>query len=256
MTDKNPGTTTTTPEIEQWHCYDERLPKELPCEPPHISFMESVWERQLQAIGIAELDGNHYLAFGRRRLYAIRKGTEKKRQPHSGMIDVVIFPVKSMDEIHQLAVEENKHRSPNPISDVKAIRALLTTKSATYKSVAKALHMSEPQVKKIEAAWDGVPDWCVDAMLDGNMAMGTAKKVGKMKPDTQKKLRKQFKANENKLTLKDVSEVRAVVRTQAQAVALPTLKVKRSFFSREEIEHLAGLPENAIKLALKKLLEE
>lgn len=223
---------------EVWFVMDERLPTndKIVRTPPDDDFLNSIAEVQLQPIGICFNDQEGWkLGFGRKRILAIRKLYDEGT--HDGMIDVTIFYGLSPSDAEILSLIENNHRSVNEIGDYSVISNMLK-QGMDYKQIAHSIGIPLGTVKAIDRKWANVPKWAVDACLDGEIAPSTALEIGKVKPDTQKVLKKELN-DEGKLSAKRVKDEKKAIQNDTLVAMSPGLGFsQRDFYSRAELEEV------------------
>jgi ParB-like chromosome segregation protein Spo0J len=247
-----------------WECNDERLPKteDIMREPPESSFvMDIVDHGQLQPILMCHNDTDGwFLAFGRRRLLAIRQAFENNLM--DGKIYVRVGEGLTRNDGHTFALVENAQRSANPISDYLAIRGLLFSKEVTsYKQIADRLHVSVSYVKQADEKYAHVPTWALEGVIAGTVAQGVAIEIGKLSPPKQKEAKAILK-EKGKITGGAVRDMRRVILqdTVSQVTNLTGFETKsdglRQFFNRDELESIQSLLAEGKTAAAKKALKE
>jgi ParB-like chromosome segregation protein Spo0J len=254
--------------VDVWHCNDPRLPKteDIMREPPESSFvMDIVDHGQLQPIMMCHNDADGwFLAFGRRRLLAIRQAFENSLV--DGNVYVRIGEGLSKNDGNTFALVENAQRSGNPISDYLAIREMLFSKEfKSYEEIAQALHVSKAYVKNADEKYAHVPQWALEGVVAGNVAQGVAIAIGKLSVPKQKEAKALLK-KEGKITGGMIKDMRRAILqdTTSQVTALAGFDTKsdglRQFFNRDELlpiqELLAGSKTTLAKKALKELLDQ
>jgi len=178
-------------------------------------------------------------------LLAIRQLYEDGRS--NGDISVKIAENITVDEGHEIAIAENKERSDNPISDYLSIKDVRTTNHfATPKEIAEALNQTEAFVKNVEKQYATVPQWALDAALDGDIAPTTAVEVGKLTPDLQGKCKVTLETDK-KLTAKSVQDLKKFTKVEMYAKLQPQLDLSdndtggQDFFPRSDLIQISNL---------------
>jgi len=235
--------------VSVWDCDDERLPlsRDLIRTPPDMAFIQSMIDPgQLEPILVCFDIGSFFLAFGRRRLLAARY--IKANNLGAGKILVRVVEA-SQNDVVLFGLIENAQRNANGISDYVAIKTLLKRdKTATYKSIAKAICKTEAYVKTIDRKYAKVPDWTLEATLQGKIAETTAILVGSFRPAEQRRCRDILKEKE-KLTHEEAQGIRRFIQKEAVASMMPSLGLtsatptKQAFFPRGDIDKIAELLE-------------
>jgi len=254
--------------VDVWDCIDPRLPKteDIMREPPESSFVMNIVEHgQLQPIMMCHNDTDGwFLAFGRRRLLAIRQAFEN--QLHDGKVYVRIGEGLSKNDGNTFALVENAQRSGNPISDYLAIREMLFSKEfKSYEEIAKVLNVSKAYVKQADEKYAHVPQWALEAVIEGIVAQGVAIQIGKLSTPKQKEAKALLK-KDGKITGGTIANMRRVILqdTTSKVTVMAGFDTasngKRQFFNRDELieiqELLAGGKTAAAKKALKELLDQ
>jgi ParB/RepB/Spo0J family partition protein len=235
--------------VEIWDCDDIRLPLsgELTRTPPDMAFIQSMIDPgQLEPILVCLDAANYFLAFGRRRLLAARY----IKANNLGTGEILVRVVEAdQNNVMLFGLIENAQRNANGISDYVAIKTILERdKTATYKSIAKAICKTEAYVKTIDKKYARVPDWALEATLQGKIAETTAILVGSFRPAEQKQCRNMLK-EKDKLSHEEAQSIRRFVQKEAVASIMPSLGLtpatptKQAFFPRNNIEKIAELLE-------------
>lgn len=254
--------------VDVWDCIDPRLPKteDIMREPPESSFVMDIVEHgQLQPIMMCHNDTDSwFLAFGRRRLLAIRQAFENNLG--DGKVFVRIGEGLSKNDGNTFALVENAQRSGNPISDYLAIREMLFSKEFhSYEDIAKVLHVSKAYVKQADEKYAHVPSWALEGVIAGSVAQGVAIQIGKLSPVRQKEAKALLK-KDGKITGGTIQNMRRAILadTTSKVTSLVGFDTKtngkREFFNRDELigiqELLASGKTGAAKKALKELLDQ
>ena len=254
--------------VDVWDCIDPRLPKteDIMREPPESSFVMDIVEHgQLQPIMMCHNDTDSwFLAFGRRRLLAIRQAFENNLG--DGKVFVRIGEGLSKNDGNTFALVENSQRSGNPISDYLAIREMLFSKEFhSYEDIAKVLHVSKAYVKQADEKYAHVPSWALEGVIAGSVAQGVAIQIGKLSPVRQKEAKALLK-KDGKITGGTIQNMRRAILadTTSKVTSLVGFDTKtngkREFFNRDELigiqELLASGKTGAAKKALKELLDQ
>lgn len=245
-------------EIEVWSVDDPRLPKNeyIIREPPKPDFIESVAKVQLQPIGIAHKDDDWSLAFGRKRLLALRKAKEDGLS--DGFVDVVIFHGLGPYDSDVFALWENNQRTSNEVSDYVAIKNLLLS-GLNYKEIAKDLGLPVNSIKALDKNWARVPRWAVDACLAGKINTNTAKEVGKVKGKERQNLLQKVLKEEGKLSTNRVRETKRAIQQEIVAKLTPSMGFdvqERDMFTRIELKTILELVKNKTKKEAIAYIEE
>jgi ParB-like chromosome segregation protein Spo0J len=236
--------------IDIWHCDDPRLPKneDIMREPPESSFVNDIIENgQLQPILMChnEQDG-WFLAFGRRRLLAIRQAfaikNDKGQPMHDGNVFVRIGEGIQRNDGYIFALVENAQRNSNPISDYLAIRELLLMPgSKTFKEIATLMHVSVSYVKEADRKLCKVPTWALEGALNDTIKLSTAIGIGKFSTTKQKEVKKLY-TEKGKITGGDVKEIHRAIKNDmvAQISTLTGMTTSiddnfRQYFNRDEL---------------------
>lgn len=257
--------------IKTWKCNDPRLPPDENVfrTPPDKKFLDSIARHgQLQAIlmGHNDTDG-WFLVFGRKRLLAIRQLLEDGKG--DGDVSVKIAEGITLNEGIEISIAENRERSDNPISDYLAIKEVrATNKFATPKEIADSVNQTEAFVKNVEKNYATVPQWALDAALDGEIAPTTAIKVGKLDANLQVKCEVILKT-EKKLTATAVDDLNKFTKVEMYAKLQPQLDLSdgsdsnpdgQAFFPRSDLIQVSNLVNDGkideAKELLKNLLDE
>lgn len=241
-----------------WQLNDPRLPTNdlITRVVPEADFIASMAEGQLHPITMGcTPEGEWRLIAGRRRLLAKRILAEANGD---NTIWVAVVEGVSHVEMDSLALQENAHRSSNPISDYLAIREILQTdRNATYKTIAAQIHATAAYVKCADLKFAEVPKWALEAVLDSKMAETTAIAVGKLNKVRQKEAQQIIKET-GKLPMSAIKTMKRAVQNSATAsmMSLPGVQStnKRQFFARTELEELSVLLEKSAYSNAKKLL--
>jgi ParB/RepB/Spo0J family partition protein len=228
---------------ETWDCNDERLPKgDIQRTVPDKGFLDSIAQGQLSPIIVRkDTEGKYHLEAGRRRLLAVRMLKEDARG--SGFIAVRIFEGSETDGAWVTLVE-NAQRSANPVSDYQTVKKLLF-KGQTYADIAKSIGESITYVKTLDQNFAHVPDWALVAILNEQMAVPTAKELGRLSDNLQEKLRGAMEQSpKHKLTMDMVKAEHRIVQEQATMQTMsfsgPTDNL-RKIFNRSELEAIKAI---------------
>lgn len=216
--------------IDYWKPFDERLPKKVDREPPTNAFIESIRDIQLQPIGVGwnEKEG-YFLMYGRKRLLAVRTLAENPEYKDI-KIRVELFKGITKADALQYTVIENQHRSGNELTDYLSIKKMLRTPTlGTYDLIAEQLGLSVSIIRAIDQKYSNIPEWAIKAAVKGSIALGTAKKIGALKPDTQEKVHEEFKKN-GELTFNQVAQTQKAVYTNI----MPELLEEKPIFTKIE----------------------
>lgn len=239
-------------EVEQWHCYDERLPKtkDLNRIPPDQNFIDEILEHGLLQpimMGYNEKEG-WFLVFGRKRLMAIRSNNDLERS--NGIVLVRVANITKMHG-HVLSMVENAQRSKNPISDYHDIQAILRKdRKATYKSIAEQVGVPVTYVKTLDQTFGRVPAWALKGALADKISESVIKEVGKL-PIALQKEAEEFFNDKGTLPMSRIDEMKRFKREEFSAKfeqapgmnAFATVSSGRDFIPAEELDEVKKLLE-------------
>ena len=251
--------------VESWDLDDDRLPvnEDIIRTPPSADFIASMRNyKQLYPILMChnKKDG-WFIGFGNKRLLALRILQEEDPDKFK-TIFVRIGEDIARDEAYHMSLIENAQRSGNDIHAYKAIEYLLKSdKKATYKSIAQKIHMPTAFVKATVLKYGRIPEWCVQAALDGKIAETTIVAVGKFKKNIQEECRKEYEAS-GKLPLSVAKDKKKFIQTNivakmspAMGFAVPTSN-RKQFYPLKDLEELKKLLDaKKYKQAVQKLEE-
>jgi hypothetical protein len=242
----NPNLDLSQCPVELWHCNDERLPKnnEIQRTPPDKQFLDTLHDAndQLQPILVGcDFSGAWFLAFGRRRLLAIRHHFETG--DGSGYIRVLVVKELSRDDAATIALIENAQRAINGVADYAAIRHLLM-QALNYGDIAKKIGKPKSYVATIDKKYSRVPQWALRATLDGKMAETTALQIGGFASKEQEECRTKFE-KDGKLSNEEANKVRRFIRQEMVVAMSPGLGFSQQYqtmvYPRADIEMIASL---------------
>lgn len=221
---------------EVWDPYDKRLPEVIdrPEGRDFKAFCENFASGQIHPIVVTKQGKKYTLAVGRKRLLAARA--------LSINIEVKIVTVYSDDDIIRLRISENEFRSANEAADVLAMRQALF-EGRNYEDVAAMLPgFTVRDIKKMDKDWANVPEEIVAGVVNGNVSMGAAKEIAKVKNKTSQKRMMKVYSETGRLTLQDVKNERSIIKTEATGTMTWLTQSKgRQTFSRMEIQELYDL---------------
>ena len=257
--------------IENWDCYDERLPQSKdflrsPAEPEFVATIRD-WSQLVPVLmGFNDQEG-WFLCDGAKRILAIREIRENTEgvAPESWTVKVqAVLGITSNDgDIISMLI--NAQRSDNPIHMFAVIKHILETdKSANYKSIAETIHRPVAYVKQTFMKFGNIPDWTLAAVLDGKIATTTALAVGSFAKGVQAQCKEEFE-EKGKLSLKDAANKRKVVQAGMVAKMAPGLGMTKQdanvkpFFPRKVLIDMQTLLDagqvDQVKKMLKNLLK-
>lgn len=143
-------------------------------------------------------------------------------------IRVLKGKLNTMEEVSVYRLQENIKRSNNIISDFLSVREVLT-ETLNYEVTAKRLGIQAQTVKKLNKDYGSIPLNFLVAAVDGNIATGTVKEIGKLSTEAQKSLTKVLK-KKGKITANDVRELK-IARVQE----IVHSEIPEDFFNSPEI---------------------
>jgi ParB-like chromosome segregation protein Spo0J len=154
------------------------------------------------------------LAAGRRRVAAMRliRGEE-------GIIPANVFPAGTpMSLIHAMSISENTQRRPNPLTDLRAIEALVAG-GANEEQIARELHLPIGTIRSRMRLASLIPE-LRDAMEAGRMSPSTGERAARLNGEQQHNLLAHANTDGARITMDDVAALLRVGQAQ-QVEALP-----------------------------------
>ena len=158
---------------------------------------------QLKPVDVKPFDGKYLVIDGNRRCRAIKRAKEEGL--HDGKVKCIV--VKENDEYDYLRqLLSNLVRSPNPIMEGKAMKALMDEFGYTAKDLQNILGLSPSQVSQ-RLGLLKLPKVLQEAIEKGTLKFRIARMIVSLSEEKQKKLAEKFE-EEGKLTEKDVVMVK------------------------------------------------
>jgi ParB-like chromosome segregation protein Spo0J len=189
---------------------------------PGAGFVENIRRvGLLNPVTVVRRDGRggnalHFdLAAGRRRVAAMRQ-----IRGVGGAIPANVFPSGTpMSIVHAMSISENAQRRPNPLTDLRAIEALVA-QGASEEQIARELHLPTSTIRSRMRLAALIPE-LREAMEADRMSPSTGERAARLNVDQQSRLAGHLAASEtNRITMDDVAALLRV-NTAAQVEALP-----------------------------------
>lgn len=183
--------------------------KQYPLEQGMLRSMQHLQEQGIPAgllqpvvlIKVNALFETYTIGAGRRRL---RCATELGLDTVPAFV-LVPEPTDDADAIaSQVALIENQARSPNPVTDVGAIRHLAQL-NWTEDQIMAATGLDKLTYERCRRLLLLLPEF-YEAFTFGNLAFGTAEKLAKHSKEQQRALLKLFKQNGDRITQREIAD--------------------------------------------------
>jgi hypothetical protein len=229
--------------------------------PPSADFVESIREYgQLQSILMCYNDSEGwFLVDGAQRLLAIRSLWE---QDNDWKIAVTEALGIYSNDTQIISMIINAQRKDNPLHEFATIkRIMVSDRTATYKSIALQIHKPVTYVKSTFETYGRIPQWALDALVDGKIAETTAIKIGKFTKGIQEECRKEYEEN-GKLSLKEAANKRRLVQRNIIAKMSPAMGFatstgkRQQFYPVKVLDELKALLDASKYAQAKKMLED
>jgi ParB/RepB/Spo0J family partition protein len=184
---------------------------------PEAGFVENIRRiGLLNPITVRHTGNGHYkLAAGRRRVAAMRQihGTE-------GMVLANVFPRGTpMSLIHAMSISENTQRRPNPLTDLRAIEALVAA-GANEQQIASELHLPIGTIRSRMRLAALIPS-LREAIESNRMSPSTGERAARLNAGQQGQLAALLDVSPTaRVTMDDVGRLLRVRATE-QVEALP-----------------------------------
>lgn len=167
---------------------------DFPALPPSSVLIQDILRNGiLQPVGLMRgPDKKLYdVVFGRRRILAARRAMimakEEEDREKLALIPAIIFEDLTEEEKHKWAMSENSTRSDNKLSDLAAIKYLLSQKYS-IKDIASVCGRTTTQIKNVIEKYGSLEIEFIDALQDGLIAPGIGEKIAKESMSIRAKL--------------------------------------------------------------------
>lgn len=209
---------------------DPIFPKEFKdAIPPDNDLVNSIITHgMVQPIIIAEYsDGTRKLKAGRRRTWASREAyrllieaDDKATAERVAHMPAMVYPDADHISAAFWTLLDNYQRSDNPLAELDAIREIIKENhlqpNGGYQALAHAIGADKNYVKRLLNTWGKLPEPIINSVREGQVAIGIATNITKLKSDQQRELVDTLRKNET-ITGLDVKAVKRVKQDAAVA---------------------------------------